>query len=158
MTKLLENRTLAFFVRFSLGLVFLYSAWPKIADPPAFAEMIWNYRILPGVMVNPLAIILPWLELLAGLALISGWLRKGAALTAGCMLIVFIAALSVDLIRGIAVDCGCFSVVSEAKTTEQLFAAMKLDLVRDAALLLLSAFVLLSRSPIATASADGCTA
>ena len=154
MTKLLENRTLAFFVRLSLGLVFLYSAWPKIADPPAFAEMIWNYRILPGAMVNPLAIILPWLELLAGLALVTGWLRRGAALLAVCMLIVFIAAISVDLIRGIAVDCGCFSVAVEAKTTEQLFAAMKLDLVRDAALLLLSAFVLFSRPPIATASAD----
>lgn len=146
MNRLFHNHVLNMIVRVALGLIFIYSAWPKVADPPAFAEMIWNYRILPGAMVNPLAIMLPWLELLTGIALIAGRLHKGAALLVGGMLLVFIAALTTDLVRGIPVDCGCFSVTAEVKTTEQLFASMKLDLARDFGLLLLSIQVLFSGS------------
>ncbi len=145
MSRLLDSRWISLLVRVALGLVFVYSSWAKIADPPAFAEMVWNYGILPGFLVNPIAIILPWLELLAGLALISGFLRKGAALLIGLMLVVFMVALSTDLARGIAIECGCFPTASEAKTAVELFAGMKLDLLRDAGLLLLSFHVLFSR-------------
>jgi putative oxidoreductase len=145
MTRLLESRWISLLVRVALGLVFVYSSWGKIADPPGFAEMVWNYRILPDFLVNPVAIVLPWLELLAGLALISGFLRKGAALLIGVVLMVFIVALSTDLLRGIAIECGCFPTAAEAKTTAELFAGMKLDLLRDAGLLLLSFHVLFSR-------------
>jgi uncharacterized membrane protein YphA (DoxX/SURF4 family) len=149
MILLLDSRWISLLVRVALGLVFVYSSWAKIADPPGFAEMVWNYRILPGFLVNPVAIVLPWLELLAGLALISGFLRKGAALLIGVMLVVFMVALSTDLARGIAIECGCFPTAAEAKTTVALFAGMKLDLLRDAGLLLLSFQVLFSR-PAAT--------
>jgi uncharacterized membrane protein YphA (DoxX/SURF4 family) len=145
MIRLLDSRSISLLVRVALGLVFVYSSWAKIADPPGFAEMVWNYRILPGFLVNPVAIVLPWLELLAGLALISGFLRKGAALLVGLMLVGFMVALSTDLARGIAIECDCFPTASEAKTTVALFAAMKLDLLRDAGLLLLSFQVLFSR-------------
>jgi uncharacterized membrane protein YphA (DoxX/SURF4 family) len=149
MIRLLDSRWISLLVRIVLGLVFVYSSWAKIADPPGFVEMVWNYRILPGYLINPVAIVLPWLELLAGLALISGFLRKGAALLIGVMLVVFIVALSTDLLRGIAVECGCFPTAEEAKTTAELFARMKLDLLRDAGLLLLSFQVLFSRPPAA---------
>jgi putative oxidoreductase len=149
MSRLLDSRWISLLVRVALGLVFVYSSWAKIADPPGFAEMVWNYRILPGFLVNPVAIVLPWLELLAGLALISRFLRKGAALLIGLMLAVFMVALSTDLARGIAIECGCFPTAAEAKTTVALFAGMKLDLLRDVGLLLLSFQVLFSRSPAA---------
>jgi putative oxidoreductase len=145
MIRLLDSRWISLLVRIVLGLVFVYSSWAKIADPPGFAEMVWNYRILPGYLINPVAIVLPWLELLAGLALISGFLRKGAALLIGVVLMVFIVALSTDLLRGIAIECGCFPTASEAKTAVELFAGMKLDLLRDAGLLFLSILVLFSR-------------
>jgi uncharacterized membrane protein YphA (DoxX/SURF4 family) len=142
----LETRWFSLLVQVFLGLILVYSAWPKIADPPGFAHMIWNYRILPATLVNALAVVLPWLELLVGLALISGLLHKGAALLAGLMLIVFIIALTADLARGIAIDCGCFSVTPLAKTPAELVAGMKLDLLRDSALLLLACQVLFSRT------------
>jgi uncharacterized membrane protein YphA (DoxX/SURF4 family) len=146
MSRLLETRWLSLLVRVFLGLIFVYSAWPKIADPPAFAQMIWNYRILPAFLVNALAVVLPWLELFVGLALISGLLRKGAALLAGMMLIVFITALATDLARGIAIDCGCFSITAQTKTPAELVAGMKLDLLRDSGLLLLAFQALFSRT------------
>lgn len=145
MIRLLDSRWLSLLVRVALGLVFVYSSWAKIADPPAFAEMVWNYRILPDFLVNPVTIVIPWLELLAGLALISGFLRKGAALLIGMMLVVFMVALSTDLARGIAIECGCFATAAGAETAVELFAGMKLDLLRDAGLLLLAFQVLFSR-------------
>jgi uncharacterized membrane protein YphA (DoxX/SURF4 family) len=140
-----ENGWTERLLRIALGLVFIYSSWSKISDPPGFAEMIWNYRILPGLLVNPVAIALPWLELLAGLALLSGFIRKGAALLAAGMLIVFITALATDLVRGIAVDCGCFSVAAQAKTPAELFTDMKIDLLRDIGLLGMAFAVLFSQ-------------
>ncbi len=146
MNLLRENGWLPRIVRVGLGLVFVYSSWSKLADPPAFAQVIWNYRILPGSLVNPAALVLPWLELVAGLALVSGFLRKGAALLTGAMLIAFGSAIGIDLARGIAVDCGCFSVSAGVKPAAELFAGMKLDLLRDSGLLLLAAQVLFSRT------------
>ena len=146
MSRLLESRGLSLFIRVVLGLTFAYSSWFKITDPPAFAESMWNYRILPGFLVNPLAIVLPWIELIVALALISGWFRKGAALLACVMLAIFILALGVDLVRGIAVDCGCFSAQSQSRSAAELVTGMKLDLLRDFGLWLLSLQVLFSRA------------
>jgi uncharacterized membrane protein YphA (DoxX/SURF4 family) len=140
-----ENSWTVRLLRIALGLIFIYSSWSKISDPPGFAEMIWNYRILPGNLVNPVAIALPWLEMLAGLALLSGFIHKGAALLVAGMLIIFITALATDLVRGIAVDCGCFSVTAQAKTPAELFADMKIDLLRDVGLLGMALAVLFSK-------------
>jgi len=141
-----ERDWIVLLLRIALGLVFIYSSWSKIADPPGFAEMVWNYRILPGNLVNPVAITLPWLELLAGLALLSGFVRRGAAFLVAGMLIVFIVALATDLIRGIAVDCGCFSVAAQSKTPSELFAGMKIDLLRDIGLCGMAFVVLFCRN------------
>ncbi|WP_306589459.1 MauE/DoxX family redox-associated membrane protein [Geothrix sp. 21YS21S-4] len=126
--------------RVILGLVFIAAAVPKIGDPPGFAKSIWAYQLVPAALLNPLALILPWLELLCGLALLAGiWLRA-AALWTGALLLVFCAALGVNLARHRPVDCGCFG-ASAPKTEAQRLADMRWVLLRDAALLLLVAQV-----------------
>jgi uncharacterized membrane protein YphA (DoxX/SURF4 family) len=139
---LLSNRWLSLAVRVSLGALFIYASLQKIADPPAFAQMLWNYRLLPGVLINPLALVLPWLELLAGAALVAGVLRKGASLVIAAMLLAFIGALSIDLMRGLAVDCGCFSVDFVERTHAERIWLMKVDIMRDLGMLLLALQVL----------------
>jgi putative oxidoreductase len=135
-------------VQIGLGAIFVVAALPKVADPPSFAHMIYNYRLVPGAAVNALALVMPWVELLAGLALILGvWPREAAAL-AGLLLLVFIAAIGFNLVRGHAVDCGCFDVHSAGKSREELLGEMRWVLIRDAAILLLVAQVLLApRTP-----------
>jgi uncharacterized membrane protein YphA (DoxX/SURF4 family) len=137
-TGYLTNRWLSIVIRLALGIVFIFSAYPKIVDPPGFAHAIWNYRILPSFAINSLALILPWLELLAGAALVSGVLRRGAAAIAAVMLAIFIAALALNLIRGNPVDCGCFSLSAVGKSREQLLNGMRIDIARDLGLLLMS--------------------
>ncbi|HVE64981.1 MAG TPA: MauE/DoxX family redox-associated membrane protein [Thermoanaerobaculia bacterium] len=131
-------------VQIALGLVFVVAALPKIADPPAFAHMIYNYRLLPGGLVNALALVLPWVELFAGLALILGVWKKEAAVTAAVMLVVFIVAIGINLARDHAVDCGCFDVRSAGKSREELLTEMKWVLLRDVGLLLLAGQVLVA--------------
>jgi len=132
-------------VQIALGAIFVVAALPKVVDPPSFAHMIYNYRLVPGAAVNALALVMPWVEILVGLALILGvWPREAAAL-AGLLLLVFIAAIGFNLVRGHAVDCGCFDVHSAGKSREELLSEMRWVLIRDGAMLLLVAQVLLAR-------------
>ena len=63
-------------VRLALGVVFVAASIAKIANPSAFAELVADYQILPKILVNPVAVFLPWMELLIGFLLITGlWLQ-----------------------------------------------------------------------------------
>jgi hypothetical protein len=129
--------------RLLLGAVFIVAAVPKIADPPSFAHMIANYRILPLPLVNPLALFLPWVEILSGIALVLGIFRKTAATFVGALLLVFIAAIGVNLARDRAVQCGCFDVHAAEKSHDELIREMRWVLIRDAGLLTVVAFLLM---------------
>jgi uncharacterized membrane protein YphA (DoxX/SURF4 family) len=129
-------------VQIALGIFFVVAALPKLVDPPSFAHMIYNYRIAPGAFVNLMALVMPWFELLAGLALILGiWARTSAALV-GALLLVFIVAISLNLERGNAIDCGCFDVTAANRTPEERLADMRLVVLRDAGMLVMVAQLL----------------
>lgn len=99
--------------RIAVGLVFIVAALDKIADPNAFAKNILNYLIVPTPMVNFMALVLPWVELLCGVALVLGiWIRTSATI-AGALLVVFIIAVSMAMIQGLNINCGCFSQTGE---------------------------------------------
>ena len=129
-------------VQIALGLFFVVAALPKLVDPPSFAHMIYNYRLVPGALVNLMALVMPWLELLAGLALILGlWTRTSAGLV-GALLLVFLVAISLNLARGNAIDCGCFDVAQANRTVDERLADMRLDILRDLGMLLMVAQIL----------------
>jgi uncharacterized membrane protein YphA (DoxX/SURF4 family) len=95
-------------LRVALGIVFIAASLDKIQDPEAFADSIANYRIVPFPFIHIMALILPWLEIIAGSMLVLGiWIRANAALTAG-MLLVFVFAISQALMRNLDISCGCF--------------------------------------------------
>ena len=121
----------------ALGAIFVAAAVPKILDPPSFAHRVYNYRLLPGAAVNAAALVLPWIELLAGLALVVGFWKRTAAGIAGVLLLVFVMALAINLARRNPVECGCFDVKSEGKPRAELLADMRGTIARDAGLFLL---------------------
>jgi uncharacterized membrane protein YphA (DoxX/SURF4 family) len=125
-----------------LGAIFAAAAVPKILDPPAFAHMVYNYRLLPGSAVNAVALVLPWIEIWVGVALILGFWKRTAAGLAGVLLLVFIGALTVNLARGNPVNCGCFNLDAKDRPRAELLAEMRWTIVRDAGILLLVAQVL----------------
>ena len=100
---------LALFVRWYLGLVFLTACWHKLLHPASFALDVATYGILPLALVNPTAIVLPWVELVAGIMLCIGYRARAGALLVVAMMLVFIAALVLALVRGQDISCGCFA-------------------------------------------------
>lgn len=126
-------------VQIALGLFFVIAALPKIVDPPSFAHMIYNYRIVPAALLNFMALVMPWVELLAGLALILGIWRGTARTIIAAMLVTFIIAITINLARGNAIDCGCFDVSVANKTHDERLADMKLVILRDLGMLLMVA-------------------
>jgi uncharacterized membrane protein YphA (DoxX/SURF4 family) len=96
-----------------LGGIFLYAAHAKILDPRPLVTIIWNYRVLPAGPINLMAIYMPWMELLAGIALVTGFKRRAAALCSTGLLIAFMVALGINALRGVNVACGCFSTSAE---------------------------------------------
>ena len=138
-TDFLTSPWLTIRVQLALGVFFVVAALPKIVDPPSFAHMIYNYRILPGPLINVLALTMPWVELLSGLALIAGIWRDGARAIIAAMLLVFIVAISINLGRGNAIDCGCFDPNPRPKSREERLDDMMFVVFRDIGMLLMVA-------------------
>ena len=131
-------------VQFVLAAFFVVAGISKIVDPPGFAHEIHNYRMVPGALVNAMALILPWLEVVTGVALFLGIARRTAAKVLAILLLVFIAALGVNLARGRPVDCGCFGTSKVQKTEAERLRDMKIAIARDVGLLILAAQILLA--------------
>ena len=100
-------------IQIGLGLLFIYASLDKILNPGLFAKSISNYRLLPLPLLHISAIILPWLELICGIALVINRYQRAAYVIIGSMLLIFILAITSAMVRGLDFYCGCFSVDSE---------------------------------------------
>jgi putative oxidoreductase len=123
--------------RVYLALVFLFACVHKIISPEDFAVDIATYQILPTVLVNPMAIMLPFIEAAAGALLLIGLYTRGAALLICGMMAVFTAAVSIALADGLDMSCGCFA--SKGAAEDPI--SWK-TIVRDTSWLALSIYVL----------------
>jgi len=112
---------LALLFRWFLGAIFVYAGLVKIADPLGFALALYNYHILPAWMINPLAICLPWVEVIIGAGLLAGIMIPGGALVVSGMLAIFAVVTGISLIRGLDIACGCFSTSVTAEPITWLY-------------------------------------
>ncbi len=108
--------------RIVLALTFIYMGSMKLGEPIEFLKQIRLYHMLPEsppIFLNAAAIVLPWLEIVAGVALLIGLRFQGAAAAVAILLLIFTPAI---LIRGLQIlaekggsffslvfDCGCGS-------------------------------------------------
>ena len=115
--KLLGNSWIELAARWFLGATFVYASYSKILAPAVFAKIIYGYDLFPGVLINLIAIIIPFVELVAGLALIMGFYPRSTALVINAMLVTFIISLSINIIRGHEFDCGCFAINAGNQST-----------------------------------------
>jgi uncharacterized membrane protein YphA (DoxX/SURF4 family) len=109
-----------FIVRLFLGGHFVYMGVNKIIGSIEFLKQINLYEMLPSDpphFLNATAIVLPWMEVLCGMALILGvWIRGGATQIAILLCVftpaIFLRALAIHNADGtpfldIEFDCGC---------------------------------------------------
>lgn len=125
--------SLLFIARLALGGFFIVSGIFKIIYVADFARAVANYKILATpLLVNLVAVTLPWIEFLAGLLLVlslwhhgdhsvfhrPAWLsrfsweifrhtHRGALTILSGLLVFFIIVMAVTIFRGIDTNCGC---------------------------------------------------
>jgi len=95
-------------LHFFFGGVFVYAGLLKVADPMSFLDDVRSFDLLRDPWAAWLAMGLPWLEILAGLAVMSGVLRSGGMLILNASLLIFLGAIILSWWRGIDIRCGCF--------------------------------------------------
>jgi uncharacterized membrane protein YphA (DoxX/SURF4 family) len=93
-------------VRFAIAIIFLWSGLTKVFDPSGFAGIIQAFGLIPETMVMPVAVVLPLLELLAGVGLLLD-VSGSLSLVSG-LLLLFVSTLVYGIGLGLDVDCGCF--------------------------------------------------
>lgn len=106
--RIVHNDYLTMLSRLVIGIMLIYASFYKIIEPASFAKAIWYYHLVPGNLINLMALILPWLELICGLGLILGIFYQGAKVWTALMMVMFMIALASTIVRGIDIDCGCF--------------------------------------------------
>lgn len=94
------------FCRFALGIIFIYAGTTKLIEPVTFAVLIEAYGIVPEPLLMPVAVILPALEVGAGIGILLD--ARGSLSTIFGLLLLFLAILGYGIILGLDVDCGCF--------------------------------------------------
>jgi hypothetical protein len=122
-----------------LGVIFIFSAIPKLRHPNGFILVVLEYRILPPRLGRVFARLVPQLELFAALLLLSGIAVRLAGALTSLLLLSFIVAISINIARGRNLDCHCFG-----KETRRQIGWN--TLVQDGALLGLSAITLATAS------------
>ena len=95
-------------VRLGLGGVLLYAGYLKAFTPDQSMMAVRADELLPIWLANAFGIILPWLEMGAGLLLIIGVAVRYAAIFGAVLMVAFIIAIAQAWARGLSIDCGCF--------------------------------------------------
>jgi uncharacterized membrane protein YphA (DoxX/SURF4 family) len=134
--NLLSNQWIELAARLILGVTFIYASYNKILAPAEFAKLVYGYDLFPHETINLISITIPFIELISGIALITGIYTRAAALIIIGMLIAFIISISINVIRGHEFDCGCFSI-----ETNQAAKSAKYILGRDIILLILGSYL-----------------
>lgn len=134
------KRYLPVLLRIVIGGVFIWAGAVKAWDPSAFADTIEGYRLIPHAWAVAVALYLPWLEIVCGVAMIVGRFKDGATLILATLLLIFLAALTSAWWRGLDINCGCFS--GATQSTDYVWPVSR-DVLLLAALMIL--FRLMSR-------------
>jgi uncharacterized membrane protein YphA (DoxX/SURF4 family) len=125
---------LVFVLRVALGLVFLVAGASKIGHADLFASQIAGFELLPQPLIAPLALLLPFVEVLLGAYLVIGLFTRYAGAFAAAQLAIFAAAIASAVVRGISASCGCFGPADQTRTSWP-------EVARDVALLFVAAFI-----------------
>ena len=99
---------IVFVLRVLLGGLLILAGALKVAHAPDLASAIAGFRLLPSAVVGPLAIALPYFEILLGAYLVAGLFTRVAAIVAAVQFVIYAAVVGSAVVRHIPANCGCF--------------------------------------------------
>jgi len=136
-------------LRLVLAAVFLYAGLIKASASAQFAVSLAPFTILPEALIDPVATLLPWIEITAALLIICHPTKKIGAAVIILLCLLFCAVIGWALSQDIIVSCACFGRDETPSSSK-----MQLTIVRNVFLTLAAAAVLfedrlrpLSRTP-----------
>jgi hypothetical protein len=95
-------------VSVALGFLLIGSAWHKLSSLPVFAAVVEDYQLAPAFLAPSIARTLPALEIILGLAWITGLAMPLVAPLTAAMFAVYALAIAINLWRGrVHISCGC---------------------------------------------------
>lgn len=100
--------TAVFIVRVLLGALLVAAGALKAGHPAELAANIAGFRILPAGIAGPLAVALPYVEILLGLYLLAGLFTRVAAVVSALQFLCYGGAVASAVVRHIPANCGCF--------------------------------------------------
>lgn len=106
-----SSPVLTFALRIWLGLIFSYAGFIKVMEPVEnFRGMLAEYQVFPHAMLQPVAVMVPWLELLSGIFMLLGLALPLASLMMCFLCTGFLIVLGASnmILDGANHDCGCF--------------------------------------------------
>jgi hypothetical protein len=112
--------------RWTLGGIYIYAGGAKLLEPEIFAVLIDAYGIVPEGLLMPVAIGLPFLEVIAGFGLLFD--IRGSLALITVLLVLFMMVLGYGIWMGLDVDCGCFG---PEDPEAEAFHGLRLSLFRD---------------------------
>lgn len=113
-------------VRWALAGMFLVAGVLKLADPAVFAATIDAFGLVPKGTAPLAALVLPVVEIGAGLALVWDW--RGSLGIIVALNVFFIGILSYGLYLGLDIDCGCYG---PGDPEGEAFHSLRTSLYRD---------------------------
>lgn len=111
--RILTSEYLSLVLRVYLAWIFLQAGLNKIPDPALFVENVANYRIIPDLAINLVAIVVPWMELICAFFLFFGLRTKATSTILSGLLFLFTLFVIITIFRGVSMNCGCFDAVGE---------------------------------------------
>jgi uncharacterized membrane protein YphA (DoxX/SURF4 family) len=97
-----------FVVRLLLGGLLMTTGALKVGHATELAQAIAGFRLLPPAVVGPLALALPYFELLLGAYLVVGLFTRAAAIAGTVVLGTYAGVIASAVVRHIPASCGCF--------------------------------------------------
>lgn len=116
----LSNKYFLIVIRLIVGGFFVFASLDKVMNQEAFARAIYNYKFLPDMFINIFAIIIPYMEIIAGIFLIFGIFKRGSSFIISFLLIIFLISLTQAYARGLDISCGCFSLETTSEKSDIL--------------------------------------
>jgi len=128
--------------RVILGGVVLYAGLIKIVDLPQSVVAVKAYEFpIPDGLESLIGYVLPMVEVLLGLAILTGLLTRWTALLGGVMMVVYIAAIASAWARGLSIDCGCLTPGGFLDATQKT--QYGLDIARDTGLIVCAVWLII---------------
>ena len=147
-------------VRSLLAVLLIWAGLSKLGDPVSAYTTLLEYQLpAPTALLKPVALVLPWLELLCGLMLVANFHRRLATLMVTVLFGVFLGMVGQAVVRGLDISCGCFNLgifgIDEASAAARFIESVGFAFFRNLILLGVAIYLLLHDSNGAPAGVNG---